>query len=449
VKQLHVGVFDNAQANDTGIALWRYPENRRDHFDRLDYWTELAGICEEAHLDFLFLADAWGWAEVNGVRPEICTVEGLELPRLDPAVMVAALVPQTTNLGLVITAATTVEQPYSLGRRLATIDQISDGRLGWNIVTGGTADTAAAAFGSPKVKHDDRYDIADDFMEVVYKLWEGCWEPDALVRDKGGVFASPEKVHRIDHDGPFFTSHGWGNAAYTPQGTPVLFQAGSSERGRRFGATHGECLFLSGSTVEELRGYVTAYRAEAEKVGRGSQSLKALAGVTVVVGPTREAAQRKHEEILESQTPEITIASYAWFTGLDLSSYDPATPMDELHTELSQTQLTRFKGKTVGDVLEAWHRHGVRAEAIVGSPEDVADELCALAEGADLDGFLITPLIQPGSTVDFIEHVLPILKKRGAFRSGYEERTLRERLIGQGSARLPADHPGARHRHWS
>ena len=198
-----------------------------------------------------------------------------------------------------------------------------------------------------------------------------------------------------------------------------------------------------------MRGYATAVREEAAAAGRDPQSLKCLAGVTVVVAPTREAAQRKHEEILDSQTPEITVASYAWFTGLDLSSYDPATPMEELHTEMSQTQIERFKGQTVGDVLKAWHRHGVRADAIVGSPEDVADELCALAEGADIDGFLITPLIQPGSTTDFIEHVLPILKKRGAFRSGYEEKTLRERLVGQGSARLPDDHPGARHRHWS
>lgn len=448
MKQLHIGVFDNPQANDTGMALWRHPDNQRMHFDQLGYWTELARICEEAHLDFLFLADAWGWAEINGERPDICSVEGLELPRLDPAAMAAALVPETTNLGLVITAATTFEQPYALARRLATIDQISDGRLGWNIVTSGTADTAALAFGTPQIKHDDRYDMADDFMEVVYQLWEGCWEPDALVRNKAGVFADPKKVHRIDHDGPYFTSHGWGNAASTPQGTPVLFQAGSSGRGRQFGAKHGECIFLSGSGVEQVRGYATAVREEAAKAGRSPESLKALAGVTIVVAPTREAAQKKHEEILDSQTPEITLASYAWFTGLDLSSYDPATPMEDLHTEMSQTQIERFKGQTVGDVLAAWHRHGVRADAIVGSPEDVADELCALAEGADIDGFLITPLIQPGSTTDFVEHVLPILEKRGAFRSGYEEKTLRERLVGQGSPRLPNDHPGARHRRW-
>jgi FMN-dependent oxidoreductase (nitrilotriacetate monooxygenase family) len=449
VKQLHVGVFENAQANDTGTALWRHPDNERVHFDRLSYWTELAQICEDAQLDFLFLADAWGWAEVNGVRPDICSIEGLELPRLDPAIVIAALIPQTTNLGLVMTGATLVEQPFALARRLASIDQLSGGRLGWNIVTAGTADTAAAAFGRPPVKHDERYDMADDFMELVYKLWEGCWEPDALVRDKHGVFAVPEKVHRIDHDGSFFSSHGYGNTAATPQGTPVLFQAGSSARGRRFGAKHGECIFLSGSSAQELAGYVSSIREEAALEGRDPSQIKTLAGVATVVAPTREAAHRKHQEILDCQTPAITIASYAWFTGLDLSAYDPGTPMSELRTELGQTQVARFAGLTVGDVLKEWHEHGVRGNTVVGSPEDVADELCALVEGADLDGFLINPLIQPGTTTDFIEHVLPILKKRLGFRDHYEEGTLRERLLGSDDPRLSADHPGARHRFWS
>ena len=200
--------------------------------------------------------------------------------------------------------------------------------------------------------------------------------------------------------GRIFSSHGYGNTAATPQGTPVLFQAGSSARGRRFGATHGECIFLSGSSVEELRGYVTVDPGpKRSEVGRDPQSLKTLAGVATVIAPTREAAQRKHQAILDCQSPERSpIASYAWFTGLDLSAYDPSTAMEDLHTELGQTQIARFKGQTVGEVLKAWHEHGVRGNAIVGSPEDVADELCALADGADLDGFLINPLIQPGTT---------------------------------------------------
>jgi alkanesulfonate monooxygenase SsuD/methylene tetrahydromethanopterin reductase-like flavin-dependent oxidoreductase (luciferase family) len=171
--------------------------------------------------------------------------------------------------------------------------------------------------------------------------------------------------------------------------------------------------------------------------------------VAMVIAATHEEAERKHQEILSYQTPEITVASYAWFTGLDLSSYDPSTPMEELHTELGQTQIARFKGQTVGEVLKAWHEHGVRGNTVVGSPEEIADEFCALAEGADLDGFLINPLILPGSIVDFVEHVLPILRKRGMFREEYEEQTLRERVLGAGNTRLRSDHPGARYRYWS
>jgi FMN-dependent oxidoreductase (nitrilotriacetate monooxygenase family) len=448
MRQLHIGLFENPQANDTGTAFWRHPDNERIHFDRLSYWKNLSQICEDAKFDFLFLADAWGWAEIEGKRPEIATSEGLDLPRLDPAMLAAALVPITTNLGLVITGATLVEQPFALARRLSSLDQFSEGRAGWNIVTAGSADTAAAAFGVATVPHDERYSQADDFMEVMYKLWEGCWEPDAVKTDKNGIYADPAKVHRIDHDGPYYKSHGYGNAAATPQGTPVLFQAGSSSRGRQFGATHGECIFVSGTGVEELRGYTTGVRSETVKVGRDPQSVKVLAGVSMVVGSTREEAQRKHQQIFDSQRPEIAVASYAWFTGLDLSSYDPATPMKELRTELGQTQITRFGDRTVGEVLKEWHAHGVKGETLIGSAEEVADELCMLVEGADLDGFLINPLIQPGTTVDFIEQVLPILRKRGAFREEYAEGTLRERLVGGGSPRLDADHPGAKFRYW-
>jgi long-chain alkane monooxygenase len=447
MKQLHLGLFENAQANDTGTALWRHPENERYHFDRLSYWKNIAEICEDAKFDFLFLADAWGWAEIRGKRPDIASIEGLELPRLDPAMLSAMLVPVTTDLGLVITGATLVEQPFGFARRMSTLDQYSGGRAGWNIVTSGAADTAASAFGLAAVPHDERYAQADEFMEVVYKLWEGSWEPDAVVTDKDGIYSDPAKVHRIEHDGRYYRSHGYGNSSYTPQGTPVLFQAGSSTRGRQFGATHGECIFVSGSGAKELRGYVEGVRSEAVKVERDPRSLKVLAGVAVVVAPTREQAQRKHQAILDAQRPEITVASYAWFTGLDLSSYDPNTPMSELHTELGRTQVTRFGDQTVGEVLKEWHEHGVRARAIVGSAEDVADELCALVEDADLDGFLINPTIQPGTISDFVEYVLPILRKRGAFRDEYEEGTLRERLVGGASPYLSPDHPGARYRH--
>lgn len=446
MKQLRFGLFENAQANDSGTATWRHPDSERHNFDSMDYWKNITEISEDACFDFMFLADAWGWADVNGQRPDTASIESLDLPRLDPAIVAAALITQTKNLGLVMTGSTLLEQPYNFARRMATLDHLSGGRMGWNVVTTGTAATAVQAFGVPMVAHDDRYDMADDFMEVVYKLWEQAWEPDALERDKQGRFADPAKVHRISHDGPYFKSHGYGNTSYSPQGTPVLFQAGSSPRGLEFGGKHAEAIFLGGNTVAGLSKHVTGARAAAVAAGRESDSLKLMAAFSCVIGSTRDEAQAKHQQILDAQTPEVAVASYAQFTGLDLSSYDRNTKMSELKTEMSQTQIARFGDKTVGDVLSDWHAHGVRNLPVVGTAEDIADEICSLAQGADLDGFLLSPVIQPTSTIDFVEQVMPILRKRGVAAGEYEAETLRERLMGADSPVLADNHVGAGYR---
>lgn len=445
MKKLHFGLFENAQANDTGRATWRHPDNDRDQYDTLEYWTELAKICERGGLDFLFLADAWGWAEVNKVRPAIASIEGLDLPRLDPFIVASAILAHTQNLGVVMTGSTLLEQPYPFARRMATLDQLSKGRIGWNIVTTGTAETAVKAFGMPMVAHDERYEMADDFVRLVYKLWEGAWEPDALIKDKDGAFADPTKVHAILHEGPYFRSEGYGNSAYSPQGTPVLFQAGASPAGRTFGGRHGECMFVGGGSVEQLATHSQAIREAAVEAGRAADSVKVMAEFRAVIGDTTEDAQRRYQEVLDTQTPEVTVASYASFTGLDLSSYDPATPMTDLHTEMSQSQVSRFAGKTVGDVLKDWHEHGAGSKAFVGTAEEVADRIIELAEGADLDGFLVAPVIQPGSTIDFVDKVLPILRERGVLGVS-EGASLRERLLESDTATLPTEHPGAQYR---
>jgi len=445
MKKLRFGLFENAQANDSGRVTWRHPENERDQYNTIEYWTKLAEICEQGGLDFLFLADAWGWADVNGERPDIASTEGLDLPRLDPFIVASAILARTENLGLVMTGSTLLEQPYAFARRMQTLDHLSKGRIGWNIVTTGTAETAVKAFGVPMVGHDDRYKMADDFMNLVYKLFERAWEKGALTLDKNGDFADPTKIHRISHEGPYFKSEGFGNTSYSPQGTPVLFQAGMSPAGRAFGGKHGECMFVGGAPVEKLRKTSEAIREQAVQSGRSADSVKIMAEFRCVIADTKEEAQAKYQEVLDSQTPEVTVASYAWFTGLDLSAYEPDTPMTDLHTELSQSQVSRFEGMTVGDVLKDWHEHGVGSKAFVGSPEEVADHVVEMAEGADLDGFLISPVIQPGSTIDFVERVLPILRERGVVADSTGD-TLRERLTGANDPGLPANHPGARAR---
>ncbi len=446
VRTLHLGLFDNPQANGSGTATWRYPASQRHRFDELAYWVDIARICEDAGFDFLFIADAWGWAELHGQRPDICSTESLDLPRLDPAVVAAALIPMTERLGLVITASTLLERPYALARQLASMDHLSGGRLGWNIVTTGTADTAVQAFGVPMVAHDERYAMAEDFMTLVYKLWEGAWEPDALEKDKAGRFADPAKVHRIDHDGPYFRAHGYGNTSYSPQGTPLLFQAGSSPTGRAFGGRHAEAAFLGGGSAADQAEQVKALRATAVEAGRRPDAIKVMSSFDCVVAPTRAEAVAKHEAIVASQHPDVAVVSYAMFTGLDLASYDPATPMTELRTELSQTQVTRFAGQTVGDVLADWAVHGVGSVPVVGTGDEVADHICRLAEESDIDGILLHPQVQPTSTTDFVELVLPILRDRGVVRPrehGGGPTTLRQRLFGGDAPTLAADHPGA------
>jgi FMN-dependent oxidoreductase (nitrilotriacetate monooxygenase family) len=326
------------------------------------------------------------------------------------------------------------------------MDHLSAGRLGWNIVTTGTAETAVQAFGVPMVAHDERYAMAEEFMALVYELWEGAWEPDALEKDKAGRFADPAKVHRIEHDGRYFRSRGYGNTSYSPQGTPVLFQAGSSPAGRAFGGRHAEAAFLGGGSVAAQAAQCTAIRAEAVKAGRRPDAVKVMTSFDCVVAPTRSEALAKHEAILAAQNPDVAVASYAMFTGLDLSAYEPDTPMTELRTELSQTQVARFAGMTVGEVLADWATHGVGAAPFVGDAEEVADHLCALAEEADLDGILLHPQVQPPSTIDFVELVLPILRDRGLRPAGRDAATLRQRLFPRADAVLPADHPGAAHR---
>ena len=446
MKRLHLGLFDNPQANGSGMATWRHPSSERHRFDELSYWVGIARLCEDAQFDFLFLADAWGWSELNGQRPEICSIESLDLPRLDPAVVAAALITCTQRLGLVITASTLLEHPYALARRLASLDHLSEGRLGWNIVTTGTASTAVEAFGVPMVAHDERYAMADDFMELVYELWEGAWERDALEKDKAGRFADPARVHRIDHDGPYFRCHGYGNTSYSPQGTPVLFQAGSSLAGRAFGGRHAEAAFLGGGSAAVQAEQTWAIRAEAVRAGRRPDAVKVMSSFDCVVAPTRQAAIAKHEAIIACQRPDVAVASYAMFTGLDLSSYPPDTPMTDLRTELSQTQVTRFASQTVGQVLQDWASHGVGATPFVGSATEVADHLCALADEADLDGFLLHPQIQPASTIDFVELVLPMLRDRGVAPVYDDAPTLRQRLLDTADPTLPDDHPGAAYR---
>lgn len=453
-RNVHLGLFETPVLNVGGTTTWSHPENTTHRFAELDHWVETAQRLEAARFDFCFLADSYGHGELGGVRPAVNATEALELPRLDPGLLVPAMAHATTHLGFVLTASTMFEPPYSNARRLSTLDHLTRGRMGWNVVTGSFTETASAAFGREMVAHDRRYAMAEDFLELTYKVLEGSWEDDAVVMDKARrVYADPAKVHLVEHEGPFFSTRGYSNTPPSVQRTPVLFQAGSSRAGIAVGARHAECVFLQGSTPQRLAEHVRTLDALAVGAGRAPGSVRSMVGLSVVVAPTREQARARYAEYLDLQTRESAIASYALFTGVDLGAHDPAAPFAGISTEMGQSQVDRHRGTaggpTVGEVIEAHRTRGSRGLVAVGSPDEVADTVLDLVDSTGVDGFLLEPYVQPGSVDDVAEHVVPELVRRGRFRTEYAEATLRERFFGPGRRRLPDDHPGARARTWA
>jgi long-chain alkane monooxygenase len=331
---------------------------------------------------------------------------------------------------------------------MSTLDHLTRGRIGWNIVTG-YLESAATAMGRPaQVEHDRRYDQADEYLEVLYKLWEGSWEDDAVVKDRERrVYAQPGKVHKVEHRGEFYQVEGYHLCEPSVQRTPVLFQAGSSPRGQRFAGEHAECVFISGQSRAAVKVAVDTIRDSARKAGRDPQAVKVFMGISVVVGATEALAREKHAEYLRYANPEAGLAHYAASTGIDLSRYaldEPIRYEKNNAIESAVKTLTRNNDWTVRRILEE-NALGGRYPALVGDPEQVADALQAWIEDTGLDGFNLTRTVTPESYEDFIDLVIPVLQARGLYKTEYAQGSLRHKLFGQGD-RLPAEHSGARWR---
>ncbi len=447
-KKIHLGVFEVNSVNHLTQGIWAHPAQNRIHFNRLDYWLNIARILERGKFDFMFFADSYG---SPGKNAELAFREASGPPGNDPMLLLPALAAATEHLAFTMTTSTTYEAPYANARRFATLDHLSKGRIGWNVVTTSTP-SAAGLFGrSEFVPHDERYDIADEFLDVSYKYWEGSWEEDALVIDRQQrVFTDPAKVHRVEHEGKYFKSSGYFSSSPSPQRTPVLFQAGSSERGRAFAAKHAEGVFLKAPTLDVLRDQIADIRRRAASYGREPGSIKVFTGLSVVTAPTREEAVRKHESYLSYQSEEATLASYASVTGIDLTKLDPDSYFENIHTEMGQTHTDRFTKhaktkKTVREVKEDFVKKGFRGVTIIGSPEEVADRIAEVVAHTDVDGFNLEPYVLPDSYTDFVDFVVPVLQERGLFKKDYESGTFREKLFG--SPRLSKGHPGAAFRY--
>jgi FMN-dependent oxidoreductase (nitrilotriacetate monooxygenase family) len=409
--------------------------------------VDLAKQLERGLFDGLFIADALGVYDVYGGGPQAALRSGAQVPVNDPLLLVPAMAAATKHLGFGITAATSFEHPYSFARRMSTLDHLTKGRVGWNIVTG-YLESAARNHGLDTITpHADRYDIADEYTEVLYKLWEGSWEDDAVGTDPDRAeYANPAKVHPIEHEGKHFRVPGIHLCEPSLQRTPVLYQAGASNRGRQFGAENAEVVFIGAPTKEVLREAVADIRSRAEAAGRDPYDVKIVNGHVVVTGATQQAAQARHEEFRRYIDSDGALALWSGWLGSDLSRFNLDDPVAVTDNEYLKSSVTMFgQGQwTLRDFIDA-HAIGVEGGFTVGSPSRVADELQEWVEETDVDGFNLTNVITPGSFADFVEYVVPELQRRGAYKTAYSEGTLRDKLFGRGP-RLPETHRAARYR---
>jgi FMN-dependent oxidoreductase (nitrilotriacetate monooxygenase family) len=448
-KPLFFGLYEQANIGDgSGAAsLWTHPQDRRTtSVQSYDYWLHLARIADAVHLDLMFFGDVLGIYDTYGQSPRTALEWGVELPAHDPLMIIPALAAATTSLAFGATISTSYDHPFAHARRLSTLDHMTGGRIGWNIVTS-YLPSAARNFGlETMVKHDERYAIAEEFMEVAYKLWEGSWADDAYLGDKAGQrFARPDRVRAIDHRGPHFGSAGPHVSFPSPQRTPLLIQAGWSSRGKKFGARHAEIVFVGDSDPAAVRQGMQEIRDLAAEQGRDGGDIKALAGAQVIVGKTRATAEAKLADYQRYYRPEASLAAYAGWSGLDVAKYgnEEAIARASNHTQSAADKAPLLAGEIRRRYAKV---DGNSALTFIGSPHDVAGQIEAYADASGIDGFLLHQFIAPGSFEDFAEFAVPALQVRGLYRTAPGSGTFRSRIRADGQDRLPDAHPGARFR---
>jgi FMN-dependent oxidoreductase (nitrilotriacetate monooxygenase family) len=449
-RELKFNVFTMNTVSHVNQGIWRHPENKTVLHNELETWIELAQLAERGRFDAIFLADGAGLGGDFGGSWDIYPERGLMFPIGDPLMLVPAMVQATEHLGFIYTSAPIQHPPYSFARSAATLDHLSCGRIGWNIVTNASANAHRNVGLDGLIEHDKRYTIAEEYLEVVYKLWEGSWDDDAIVRDvANGVYANPSMVHKIDHVGEFFRCEGPLQVAPSPQRTPMLFQAGGSDVGRNFGVRHAEGIFVMSDTPADAARVVQDMRARARDVGRAPETLQFFQGLTFVVGSTMKEAEEKAAALDEYLDPVAAMAYRGGFMGIDFATVDPDTPLKELIKAADGIQgpLKLFIDKqpaganpTVRD-LSAFFGAKYR---VVGTPESIADELNEWAS-AGIDGINMISIVTPGTYRDFIDYVVPVLQDRGLMKREYAPGTLREKFFGSGP-RLPEWHPAAQYR---
>lgn len=425
-------------------GMWAWPGSRQLEYNDLDYWVDIARLLERGHFDTIFFADVLAPYETFANSRELAVRSGMQFPVNDPGELVPALAYATRELGFVLTQNVLQEPPYTFARKMSTLDHLTRGRIAWNIVTTFLPGAGRNLGFGGLPAHEDRYARADDFVEVVYKLWEASWEDDAVVRDTATQqFNDPAKIHEIDHVGPYYDVVGPHLCEPSPQRTPVLVQAGVSPRGRAFAGRNAEGLFINSLTPHDAAPVVADVRRATEAAGRSRDNVKLFAVLGFVVGSTEHEAQQLHAEITEFQNIEANLAKQSVFLHHDFSQYDPKEPISEIARRpegragivADLIAMSPRPDYTIGELVR-WYGN----LRIVGTPEQIADAVQDWQD-AGVDGFNVQYVTSPGTFEDFVDHVAPVLKQRGLMQDRYAPGTLREKLFAGNGPYLPDEHP--------
>ena len=428
-RKIKLGMFLRPAGHH--LAGWRHPRSQADAGVNFRHFVDIARTAERGLFDMLFSADS---ATANAVFKDDGLRRMSYVAWIEPFTLLAGLAAVTTNIGLACTASTTYEEPFSLARKFLSLDHVSGGRAAWNLVTSGNH-TAALNFSKgahpPK---GERYHRAREFAEVVLGLWDS-WDDDAFIRDReSGIFFDPKKMHTLDHRGEHFNVMGPLNVARSPQGRPVLVQAGASEEGKELAAETAEVVFAAAQTLADAQAFYADVKGRMARHGRDPDDLKIMPGFFITVARTRAEAREKHEYLQSLLHPEVGLALLEQRTGLDLSGHDVDGPFPDLPPgEVVSSRATLIRDMAMKENLTIRQTFtriaGGRGHFdIHGSVEDIADTMEEWITKGGADGFNIMPPVMPGGLDDFVDLVVPELQRRGLYRTRYEGTTLREHL---------------------
>ncbi len=447
-KRMLLNAFSMNCVSHIQQGLWVRDDTRQLEYTQIDPWVELAHILEKGCFDALFLADVVGVYDTYKGGPETSIIEGMQIPSNDPSLLVSSMAHATKNLGFAYTSSIYQAHPFTFARQMSTLDHLTRGRIAWNIVTTYLSNAALNYGLGGLPPHDERYDLADEYLEVTYKLWEGSWEDDAVLSDTvRGIYADPSKIHQINHTGKHYHVAGPHLSEPSPQRTPLLFQAGSSTRGRSFAAKHAECIFISESK-DSLQGesnVINDIRSQAKQLGRRPEDILFFQGISPVVGGTEAEAMSKASDYIDQFSTEGSLAHLSGGIGIDMGVVDLDQRLDTIDPQSmrgfikSLIESAPDKKRTFRDLI----RNRMAGQFLTGTPEQIADALEEWQQRG-VDGFNIVYSVTPGTFVDFIDGVVPVLQSRGLVQREYSPGPLRQKLFG--APKLPDRHIGASYR---